>query len=36
MKLACFDPDGTSVTGTNTFRFVAGKLGFLDLILKYE
>ena len=36
IKLACFDLDGTLVTGTDTLRFVAEKLGFLDLILKYE
>ena len=36
IKLACFDLDGTLVTGTNTLRFIANKLGFLDLILKYE
>jgi len=36
MKLACFDLAGTLVTGTNTFRLVAEKLGFLDLLMKYE
>ena len=36
IKLACFDLDGTLVTGTTTFNFVAEKLGFLDIVLKYE
>ncbi|UCH42183.1 MAG: HAD family phosphatase [Dehalococcoidales bacterium] len=36
IRLACFDLDGTLVTETNTFRFIAEKLGFLDMILEYE
>jgi len=35
IRLACFDLDGT-LTRTDTFRFVAEKLGFLDLVLHFE
>ena len=35
IRLDCFDLDGT-LTRTDTFRFVAEKLGFLDIVLHFE
>jgi len=36
IRLACFDLDGTLVTGTSSFQFIAEKLGFGELLLEYE